>query len=58
VREIPQLRQDGRAAIAVVVQHADTLPALLEHADIVVHEVEGMVKLLGEMVEFLRLDEG
>jgi trehalose 6-phosphate phosphatase len=58
VREIARLRQDGLAALAVVVQHADTLPALLEHADIVVQEVEGMVKLLREMVEFFHREEG
>jgi trehalose 6-phosphate phosphatase len=52
VREIGRLRQDGIAALAVVVQHVDTLPSLLEHADSVVQEVEGMVELLREMVEF------
>jgi len=35
------------------VQHADTLPVLLEHADIVVQEVGGMVDLLREIVEML-----
>lgn len=50
VLEIARLRQEGRVALAVVVQHPDTLPALLEHADIVVQEVEGMVELLQEIV--------
>ncbi len=53
VQEIARLRQDGITALAIVVQHADTLPALLEHADIVVQEVEGMVALLRQMVELL-----
>lgn len=53
VLEIAKLRNDGIAALAIVVQHADTLPEMLEHADIVVQGVEGMVKLLEEMVEML-----
>ena len=53
VREIVRLRQDGIAALAVVVQHIDTLPVLLEQADIVVQEVEGMVESLRKMVEIL-----
>ncbi len=53
VMEIARLRHEG-AALSIVVQHADTLPVLLEHADITVKEVEGMVELLREIVTFLR----
>jgi trehalose-phosphatase len=54
VLEIARLREEkGIAAISVVVQHADSLPAMLEHGDIIVQEVKGMVELLGEMVEML-----
>ena len=38
---------------AIVVQHHDTLPILLEHADVVVQGVEGMAQLLRYMVETL-----
>jgi len=53
VREIVPLRQEGVAALSIVVQHADTLPAMLENADIVVQGVEGMARLLREIVDFL-----
>ncbi len=53
VVEVEKLRDDGIAALAIVVQHADTLPEMLEHADIVVQEVEGMVGLLQQIVEKL-----
>ena len=39
--------------MSIVVQHEDTLPVLLEHEDIVVQEVAGMVDLLREIVEML-----
>ena len=51
VVEISRLREEGIAALSIVVQHADTPPELLEHADIVVQGVEGMVDLLRKMVE-------
>jgi trehalose 6-phosphate phosphatase len=51
--EVSRLRNDGIAALSVVVQYADTLPELLEHADIVVQGVEGMVELLREIVAML-----
>ena len=54
VTEILNLRKEGIAALSVVVQHADTLPALLEHGDIIVQEVDGMVRLLREIVQMLR----
>jgi trehalose 6-phosphate phosphatase len=53
VLEVAKLREDGIAALAIVVQHADTLPEMLEHADIVVQEVEGMVGVLQQIVEKL-----
>ncbi len=52
--EIERLREDGLAAAAIAVQAADTLPALLEHADVVVEGVEGMARLLAEIVAQLR----
>ena len=53
VLEIEKLRQEGYAALAIAVQHLDTPPALLEHADIVVQEVDGMVQLIGDINIFL-----
>lgn len=52
--EIERLRQEGLQAATIVVQAADTLPALLEHADLVVQGVEGMAQLLRQIVEQLR----
>ncbi len=46
VLEIARLRQEGIAALAIVVQHPDTLPEMLANADIVVQGVEGMANLL------------
>lgn len=54
VLEIERLRQDGLQAASIVVQAADTLPALLEHADIVVQGVDGMARFLASIVEQLR----
>src|SRR6266702_6536103 len=53
VLEFARLRQQGMAALAIVVQHHDTPPEMLANADIVVQEVEGMVKLLREIVDLL-----
>jgi trehalose 6-phosphate phosphatase len=53
VIEITKMRKEGIAALAIVVQHHDTLPELLAQADIVVQEVPGMVELLREMVTIL-----
>ncbi len=53
VQEIVHLRDNGIAACSVVVQHADTLPILLESADIVVQEVQGMADLLRQIVAIL-----
>jgi trehalose 6-phosphate phosphatase len=52
--EIERLRQDSVQAATIVVQAADTLPALLEHADVIVQGVEGMAQLLAEIVGQLR----
>ena len=54
VLEIPNLREAGIAALSIVVRHVDTLPDLLEHGDIIVQEVDGMVNLLREIVRLLR----
>jgi trehalose 6-phosphate phosphatase len=53
VLEIEHLRQEGLATFAIVVQHADTMPALLEHADSVVQGVGEMAQLLREINECL-----
>lgn len=53
VLEVKRLRQEGIAALAVVVQYADTLPEMLANADIVVQGVEGMARLLQEIVDLL-----
>ncbi|HLZ80195.1 MAG TPA: trehalose-phosphatase [Ktedonobacteraceae bacterium] len=55
VLEVGQLRAEKKviAGLSVVVQHADTLPEMLEHADVVVQEVAGMVNLLRDMVDIL-----
>jgi trehalose 6-phosphate phosphatase len=54
VLEVETLRRNGLAAHAIVVQHADTMPALLEHADSTVKGVEGMAQQLQAMVNQLR----
>lgn len=53
VVEIPRLRQSDIDALSIVVQHADTPPALLAHADMVVQGVEGMAAILKKIVEEL-----
>ncbi len=53
VLEVARLRQQGLAASAIVVQAPDTLPELLEHADMVVQGVGGMVQLLEDIVNTL-----
>jgi trehalose 6-phosphate phosphatase len=53
ILEIERLRQEGLATAAIVVQHADTLPELLAHADITVQGVDGMAYLLAEIVQSL-----
>ncbi|MBE3559871.1 MAG: trehalose-phosphatase [Ktedonobacteraceae bacterium] len=51
--EIERLRASGLAAFAIAVQHPDTLPELLAHADLVVQGVGAMAALLHELVEYL-----
>lgn len=58
VREIERMRGRGIAALAIVVQHPDTLQELLQEADIVVQEVPGMVDLLRTMAEMLETAPG
>lgn len=53
MQEIERLRNEGTAALAIAVQHSDTLPGILEYADIVVQGVEGMVALLREIAKML-----
>lgn len=53
IHETARLRQDGLAAFAIVVKHADTLPDLLASADLVVEEVDGMAALLHDMVAYI-----
>lgn len=53
VKKTAYLRQQGIAALAIAVKYADTLPELLENADIIVDGVEGMVTLLREIVAAL-----
>jgi trehalose 6-phosphate phosphatase len=50
---LKRLRAQGIETLAVTVQHHDTLPVLLEQADILVQEVEGMAELLREIVDLL-----
>ncbi len=54
VLEAEQLRKEGCMTLSIVVQHHDTLPELLTHADIVVDGVEGMAHCMQEMVQILR----
>jgi trehalose 6-phosphate phosphatase len=53
ILEISRLKQEGIAAASIAVQHTDTLPDLLEKADVIVQEVDGMVQLLRDLVESL-----
>jgi trehalose 6-phosphate phosphatase len=53
LKEIHELRREGKAALAIVVKHTDTLPELLEKADLIVEEVEGMANLFHEIVHYL-----
>jgi trehalose 6-phosphate phosphatase len=56
--EMSHLRKHGLVGLAIVVQYPDTLPELLEQADIVVEGVDSMVELLREMVEMLERTNG
>ena len=53
IMEMAELRRQGLATLAIVARHPDTLPALLQHADIVVDAVPGMVALLRDMIQIL-----
>jgi trehalose 6-phosphate phosphatase len=54
IMEVASLKKEGIAGLSIVVQHFDTLKLLLENADIIVQEVEGMVELLQVIVENLK----
>ncbi len=54
ILEAKRLRSEGLTALSVVVQYSDTIPELLEHADIKVQHVAGMVELLHEIVDELQ----
>jgi len=54
IREIIHCQRAGIHAHAIVVEHHDTLPELRESADMIVKEVEGMVKLLQQILELLQ----
>ena len=47
------LRANGLATLGIAVKHPDIPPELLQRADMVVEEVEGMVQLLREIVQNL-----
>jgi trehalose 6-phosphate phosphatase len=53
ILELARLREEGLAALAIVVKHHDTLPELLANADIVVNDVPEMAALLKKMVGML-----
>lgn len=54
ILEMERLRQEGLSALAIVVRHPEeTPPELLQHADMLVDRVPGMVALLREMLEML-----
>lgn len=55
MRELARLRSSGLSTFSIAVQHSDTQPDLLQEADLVVQEVDGMIELLREIVA-LRLD--
>jgi len=54
VLEAERLRKEGCATLSIVVQHSDTLPELLAHADVIVDGVEGMARLMREIVQKLQ----
>jgi trehalose 6-phosphate phosphatase len=51
---VSRLRNAGVAGLSILVQHSNTPNILIEHADIVVREVEEMVELLREIVSLLQ----
>lgn len=53
LNELAALRANGLATLGIVVKSSDTLPELLQKADVVVEEVEGMMLLLREIVQYL-----
>jgi trehalose 6-phosphate phosphatase len=53
ILEVERLRQSGLQAYSIAVRYADTIPALLEHANNIVDGVAGMAARLQEMVKVL-----
>lgn len=53
IDELAALSITGIATLAVVVKHADTLPELLQKADVVVTGIPAMVQLLQDIVQGL-----
>ncbi|QBD74865.1 trehalose-phosphatase [Ktedonosporobacter rubrisoli] len=53
VLELRRLRHEGLATMSIIVRHAGTLPAMLEHGDYVVDDVAGMAELLHSIVDRL-----
>nr|BBH89998.1 trehalose-phosphatase [Thermosporothrix sp. COM3] len=51
---VSELRQEGISGLSIAVQHHDTLPALLNQADLVVQGVEGMAATLQGILEYLK----
>lgn len=58
ILETARMRKEGITTLAIVVQHPDTLPELIQNADIRVQGVPGMIELFREMVEVLERVEG
>jgi trehalose 6-phosphate phosphatase len=48
--ELARLRTSGLATFSIAVQHPDTIPQLLQQADLVVQEVDGMINVLRGIV--------
>jgi trehalose 6-phosphate phosphatase len=53
VLEVKRLRQEGLAALSIVVRDTETLPALLENSDLIVDGVEHMAGQLQTIVTLL-----
>lgn len=53
LNELAALRANGLATLGIVVRYPETLPELLQKADMVVEGVEGMVRFLREVVQSL-----
>jgi trehalose 6-phosphate phosphatase len=54
ILEMKKLREEGISTLSIVVQDADTLPALLEHGDVMVDGVRRMAEQLHTIVTLLK----